>query len=86
MRILYANRDRDSVIFDDALKDLVGRHADRLELHHHFDADGGYLDAEAIAAFLRRRSTPTSTSAGRRRSWTWSRRPCSAWASPRTGS
>ena len=51
VRILYANRDRDSVIFDDALKDLVGRHADRLELHHHFDADGGYLDAEAIAAF-----------------------------------
>ena len=52
VRLLYANRDRDSVIFASQLDDLVAAHGDRLEVTHHHDADGGFLDAEAIVAFL----------------------------------
>jgi 3-ketosteroid 9alpha-monooxygenase subunit B len=51
VRILYANRDRTSVIFDQALTALQARH-DRLEVRHHIDADGGYLGPGDVAAFL----------------------------------
>lgn len=51
VKVLYANRDRESVIFDAALGSLHGHHGDRFDLRHHFDADAGYLDTAAIAAF-----------------------------------
>jgi 3-ketosteroid 9alpha-monooxygenase subunit B len=51
VRLLYANRDRTSVIFDRALAELRARHAERLVLRHHIDADGGYLGPEDVAAF-----------------------------------
>lgn len=50
--LLYANRSRSSVIFDDALGELAARHADRFTVEHHIDADRGFLDAAAIAAFV----------------------------------
>lgn len=53
VRLLYANRDRDSVIFGDALDELVAAHPDRLEVVRHHDADGGYLDEATVAAFAR---------------------------------
>ena len=53
VRLLYANRDHDSVIFDRALATLGERHGDRLEVHHHLDADGGFLTADDVAAFVR---------------------------------
>ena len=53
VRLLYANRDRDSVIFGDALDALAAAHPDRLEVVRHHDADGGYLDEPAVAAFAR---------------------------------
>lgn len=52
VKVLYANRDRGSVIFDDALGSLQARHPDRLDLRHHFDTDGGYLDRRTIADFI----------------------------------
>jgi ferredoxin-NADP reductase len=52
VRVLYANRDRDSVIFDEDLRDLRDRHPDRLDVRLHFDTDGGYLDRGAVAAFV----------------------------------
>ena len=52
VRLLYANRDRHSVIFDDALQALGAEHAGRLEVQHHFDADDGFLTPEAIAQFV----------------------------------
>ena len=52
VRLLYANRDRQSVIFDDALTDLCARHPDRLEVRHHFDSNGGFLTAESIVEFV----------------------------------
>ena len=53
VRLLYANRDRGSVIFGDALDALVAAHPDRLEVVRHHDADGGYLDEATVAAFAR---------------------------------
>jgi 3-ketosteroid 9alpha-monooxygenase subunit B len=52
VRLLYANRDAGSVIFDRALRELQARHRDRLEVRHHLDSDGGYLDAGAIVDFV----------------------------------
>jgi len=52
IRLLYANRDRDSVIFHDDLAQLGTDHGDRLDVHHHLDVASGFLDATAIRAFV----------------------------------
>jgi ferredoxin-NADP reductase len=52
MRLLYANRDRDSVIFGDELGALGDAHPGRLEVRHHLDADGGFVTADDVAAFV----------------------------------
>jgi ferredoxin-NADP reductase len=46
VRLLYANRDADSVIFEKELADLD------IEVRHHLDADGGYLQPAAITEFV----------------------------------
>jgi ferredoxin-NADP reductase len=51
VRLLYANRDRRSVIFEGQLRSLLTRAADRLEVRHHFDTDGGLVDGSAVAEF-----------------------------------
>lgn len=51
IRLLYANRDRDSVIFAAALDELAATHPDRFTVHHHLDAARGYLDADSVSAF-----------------------------------
>ena len=52
VRLLYANRDPKSVIFDAALAALVAEHPGRLEVRHHFDTDDGFLRTETIAQFV----------------------------------
>jgi ferredoxin-NADP reductase len=52
VRLLYANRDRESVIFDAALDALGADHRERLVVQHHFDDAGGYLHAGAVKAFV----------------------------------
>jgi 3-ketosteroid 9alpha-monooxygenase subunit B len=52
LRVLYANRDDGSVIFRTVLDDLVAAHPDRLSVRYHLDTDGGFLDADEIAAFV----------------------------------
>jgi len=52
VRLVYANRSRDSVIFADTLEDLGRTYQDRLHVHHHLDSDSGFLVADAIAAFV----------------------------------
>ena len=52
VRLLYANRDRDSVIFDEALADLEVRYPERLSVRHHLDVDGGFLSGGAITEFV----------------------------------
>ncbi|UCF48449.1 MAG: ferredoxin--NADP reductase [Myxococcales bacterium] len=50
--VLYANQDRDSVIYGEELNRLAAEHSDRVAVHHHFDAEGGYLTSADIHAIL----------------------------------
>ncbi|MBO0856629.1 MAG: ferredoxin--NADP reductase [Nocardia sp.] len=52
VRLLCADRDADSVIFGTLLQDLVRRYPDRLTVIRHLDSDRGFLDPEAIRAFV----------------------------------
>ena len=51
-RLFYANRNRDSVIFDAALTALQERYPERLTLRHHLDDVGGIVTASHIESFL----------------------------------
>jgi len=52
VRLLYANRDHQSVIFADALAQLATRHADRCVIAHHLDDEQGFVGPRDIADFL----------------------------------
>jgi 3-ketosteroid 9alpha-monooxygenase subunit B len=52
VRLLYANRDRNSVIFDETLADLEVRWPERFSVRHHLDVDGGFLRREDITEFV----------------------------------
>jgi ferredoxin-NADP reductase len=47
-RLLYANRHPNSVIFDRSLREMQARHVERLELHHHYDSESGFMSAEDV--------------------------------------
>lgn len=49
--IVYANRGRDAVIFDELLDRLAAEHAGRLRVHHHLDSESGFMDAAAVTGF-----------------------------------
>jgi 3-ketosteroid 9alpha-monooxygenase subunit B len=49
VRLLYANRDRDSVIFGAELDALAQRHPDRLRVTHRLDVEQGFADEAAVA-------------------------------------
>jgi 3-ketosteroid 9alpha-monooxygenase subunit B len=51
VRLLYANRDDNSVIFGANLDAMCGAHEDRLHVQHHFDAGAGFLMADEVMAF-----------------------------------
>jgi 3-ketosteroid 9alpha-monooxygenase subunit B len=48
VRLLYANRDRESTIFAAELDSLAERYPGRLEVRHHFDAAGGFVEPATI--------------------------------------
>jgi 3-ketosteroid 9alpha-monooxygenase subunit B len=50
VRLFYANRDADSVIFRTRLAELAAQHPGRLAVHHHLDAERGLLDAAGARA------------------------------------
>jgi ferredoxin-NADP reductase len=52
VRLLCADRDRESAIFDRVLAELAEQHRDRLSVVRHLDAERGLLDPDAIAAFV----------------------------------
>jgi len=52
IKLVYANRDRDSIIFRDELDELARRHPGRFELVHRLDADEGFADMDAIQAYI----------------------------------
>ncbi|MFF0816786.1 2Fe-2S iron-sulfur cluster-binding protein [Rhodococcus sp. NPDC003318] len=49
--LYYANRDRDSIIFDTELADLAKRHSDRLTIEHHIEAETGLPTPDSLARF-----------------------------------
>jgi 3-ketosteroid 9alpha-monooxygenase subunit B len=51
VRLLYANRDRDSVIFGSELDALEARHPERFDVSHHLDVERGFVEPEVIAGF-----------------------------------
>lgn len=52
VRLLCADRDRASAIFQGVLDDLVARYPDRLTVARHIDADSGLLDPGAVVDFV----------------------------------
>ncbi|MFI6361215.1 2Fe-2S iron-sulfur cluster-binding protein [Nocardia sp. NPDC050630] len=52
VRLLCADRDRESVIFEAVLAELVDRYPGRLEVIRHLDADLGFLTPDAIRDFV----------------------------------
>jgi 3-ketosteroid 9alpha-monooxygenase subunit B len=53
VHLLYANRDRDSVIFGTELDTLAERYRDRLLITHHLDVDQGFVDGDEVRRFGR---------------------------------
>jgi ferredoxin-NADP reductase len=51
VRLLYANQDRDAVIFGSELESLGRQYGERLTVSHHLDVDRGLVQAETIADF-----------------------------------
>jgi ferredoxin-NADP reductase len=51
-RLLYANRDTESVIFAGALEDLQSTYADRLDTAHHLDVEHGFATAADIEPYV----------------------------------
>jgi 3-ketosteroid 9alpha-monooxygenase subunit B len=50
--MLYANRDRESIIYAAQLERLLASHPGRVDLRHHLDCDGGHLRASDVQAML----------------------------------
>lgn len=48
IKLLYANRDDQSIIFKDELAKLLSEHADRLEVVHRLDDVHGFVDASLV--------------------------------------
>ena len=52
VRLLYANRDVDSVIFRAGLDVLQREHPDRLEVEYHLDVEHGFVHSNGVAEFV----------------------------------
>jgi len=53
VRVLYANRDWESVIFATSLEALCDRYGSRLEVVHHIDIEDGFVDVATARDFAR---------------------------------
>lgn len=51
IKLFYANRTSDAVIFSDPLKCLTETHPGRLRVTHHFDSDSGVVTPSAVESF-----------------------------------
>jgi len=52
--LVYANRDRASIIYEHELEALAAAYPPRFQLHHHLDSDAGFLTEAAVSRFLPR--------------------------------
>jgi 3-ketosteroid 9alpha-monooxygenase subunit B len=59
-RLLYANRDRRSVIFATELEVLAADHPDRFQVVHHLDVERGFVGDEAVTALARPPESPSN--------------------------
>ena len=57
IRLVYANRDRDSVIFLAEIEALHAEHPDRFELTHHLDIEHGFIGPDAVRSVAGRADT-----------------------------
>jgi 3-ketosteroid 9alpha-monooxygenase subunit B len=69
IKLVYANRDRDSIIFRAELEAWRARFPDRLQIAHHLDAEQGFMHAVNAKDHFAASSTPISI-CGPGRSWT----------------
>lgn len=51
-RLFYANRGRDSVIFDEPLSCMKDVHPGRFVLHHHLDDESGFANSADVETFI----------------------------------
>jgi 3-ketosteroid 9alpha-monooxygenase subunit B len=58
IRLVYANRSADSVIFAGELERLRSEHGDRLTVHHHLDSERPFLDAAQCAELVTAEHAP----------------------------
>lgn len=72
--LVYANRDEDSVIFAEALRELSAKYPDRLTVVHWLESLQGLPSVAALAKLAAPTQTGPSTSAARARSWSPPRR------------
>jgi 3-ketosteroid 9alpha-monooxygenase subunit B len=54
VRLLYANRDAEAVIFAREIDQLAERYAGRFEVTHHFDVEKGFIDEPLVRTFYDR--------------------------------
>ena len=52
VRLLYANRNRESVIFADELDALTSAYPNRLEVVHHLDVEDGFVHSDFVTQFV----------------------------------
>jgi ferredoxin-NADP reductase len=52
VRLLYANRDADSVIFGAELDSLAAEHPERLQVVHHLDSKDGFVHSGTVTDFV----------------------------------
>jgi 3-ketosteroid 9alpha-monooxygenase subunit B len=52
VRLLYANRNRESVIFAAALDELTCTYPNRLEVVHHLDVEHGFVHSDSVMQFV----------------------------------
>jgi 3-ketosteroid 9alpha-monooxygenase subunit B len=52
VRLLYANRNRESVIFDRDLDALAAAYPNRLEVVHHLDVESGFVHSDVVTQFV----------------------------------
>ncbi|MGH0035012.1 MAG: 2Fe-2S iron-sulfur cluster-binding protein [Myxococcota bacterium] len=52
VKLVYANRDSDSIIFAAELAELAARHPDRFEVIHRLDSEHGFLDMDGTRDYI----------------------------------
>jgi ferredoxin-NADP reductase len=52
VRLLYANRDLESVIFADDLESLARAYPGRLQVAHHLDVESGFVHSDTVTQFV----------------------------------